>query len=130
MYPPVVACDRTIAPSQGVIWYEPLRVLWHIYEELVAAQVDKNVGSGSVPAYVQATECQIINNVATTQGGGISAATSDAVVLYNTELSGNFGETFLTPHPIQQVIQSGASQVIDIAIQGSGWTHNAIALSC
>ena len=54
--------------------------------------MDKNVGGGPVPAYVQATDSQIINNVATTQGGGISAATSDGIVLYNTELSGTFGE--------------------------------------
>lgn len=72
-------------------------------EELVAAQVDKNVGGGVVPAYIQATNSQIINNVATTQGGGINAATCDAIVLYNTVVSGNFGEALHLPHPTWQV---------------------------
>ena len=56
------------------------------------------MGGGVVPAYIQATDSQIINNVATTQGGGINAATCDGVVLYNTEVSGNFGETFPLGH--------------------------------
>ena len=60
-------------------------------------QVDKNVGGGPVPAYIQAVNSQITNNVATTQGGGINAATSDGVVLVSTELSENFGESLAHP---------------------------------
>ena len=70
----------------------------HKDDELVAAQVDKNVGGGVVPAYIQATNSSIINNVATTQGGGINVATCDGVVLYDTVVSGNFGKTLLLPH--------------------------------
>ncbi len=55
-------------------------------------QVDKNVGGGYPPASFVATDTQILNNIATTQGGGINAGTSDGITLTNTELSGNFGE--------------------------------------
>ena len=60
---------------------------------LLSLQVDKNPGSAPVPAYIQAVNSQITDNVATSQGGGINAATSDAIVLVNTELSGNFGKS-------------------------------------
>ena len=53
--------------------------------------MDKGAG-GFPPASIQAFDSQIIDNVATTQGGGINAATCDGIVLTNTELSGNFGE--------------------------------------
>ena len=65
--------------------------------DLLCLQVDKNPGSAPVPAYIQAVNSQITNNVATSQGGGINAATSDAIVLVNTELSGNFGESSAYP---------------------------------
>lgn len=45
-------------------------------------------------AYIQAINSQITNNVATTQGGGINAATCDGLVLVNTQLSSNFGDRF------------------------------------
>ena len=66
-------------------------------QDMPSLQVDKNPGSAPVPAYVQAYNSQITNNVATSQGGGINAATSDGIVLVNTDLSGNFGESLAYP---------------------------------
>lgn len=60
-------------------------------------QVDKNVGGGYPPASFYATNSQIMNNIATSQGGGINAATTDGIALTNTELSGNFGEQWNVP---------------------------------
>ena len=62
-------------------------------QHLLSLQVDKNPGTAPVPALIQAYNSQITNNVATSQGGGINAATSDGIFLINTELSGNFGKS-------------------------------------
>ena len=64
---------------------------------LLSSQVDKNPGTAPVPALIQAYNSQITNNVATSQGGGINAATSDGIFLVNTELSGNFGKSLAYP---------------------------------
>ena len=83
-----------------------------------------------MPAYIQAVNSQITNNVATSQGGGINAATSDAIVLVGTELSGNFGESLAYPPCVAckgrcRTLLLQATDDICIFVLCKAWRHKS-----
>ncbi len=60
-------------------------------------QVDAVLGLPplSPVAILTAADTQIINNTASLQGGGISAASNTYMTFNNTDFSSNFGDTLL-----------------------------------